>query len=121
MLRAIVSFRQVCMNLCEGRVSLAVTNWWRTAQAAEGAVAGALKTVGSDLPPPRSDDAIYLRHRDTKRDGLQHRFQMIRSQTGWPPEGLDVSEESRNQPLVMTAPDPMLAFVGTSLRKGIKT
>jgi superfamily II DNA or RNA helicase len=41
--------------------------------------AGALRIIGSDLPRPRADDAVYLRYRDLKRDGLQHKFQMVRS------------------------------------------
>lgn len=41
--------------------------------------AGALKIAGSALPRPYPDDAIYLRHLATNRDGLHRRFGTIRS------------------------------------------
>lgn len=39
---------------------------------------GALKLAGANLPKPRSDDPVYLRLRETKRDALKRRFDVIR-------------------------------------------
>ena len=39
---------------------------------------GALKLVGAGLPKPRSDDSLFVRVRDTKRDVLVRRFDAVR-------------------------------------------
>jgi hypothetical protein len=44
--------------------------------------AGAVKTVGPVLPRPRSDDAVFLRLVDQKRDVLTRRFEAIRGKIG---------------------------------------
>lgn len=41
--------------------------------------AGALKLVGTGLPRPRADDALYLRWREAKKDVLTRSFDAIRS------------------------------------------
>jgi superfamily II DNA or RNA helicase len=40
--------------------------------------AGAIKVVGAGLPCPRSDDATYLRFRESGKDALARRFDLIR-------------------------------------------
>jgi SNF2 family DNA or RNA helicase len=39
---------------------------------------GALKLVGAGLPKPRSDDSLFVRLRETKRDALVRRFDAVR-------------------------------------------
>jgi SNF2 family DNA or RNA helicase len=40
--------------------------------------AGAIKLVGTGLPKPRSDDSMYLRFRESGKDALARRFDVIR-------------------------------------------
>jgi SNF2 family DNA or RNA helicase len=40
--------------------------------------AGAMKLVGAGLPKPRSDDSMYLRFRESGKDALTRRFDVIR-------------------------------------------
>ena len=40
--------------------------------------AGAMKLIGVGLPKPRSDDSIYLRFRETGKESLARRFDVIR-------------------------------------------
>ena len=40
---------------------------------------GAIKLVGQGLPRPRSDDAMFLRYRESQRESLSRRFDAVRT------------------------------------------